>query len=160
MLSFEEFSFPVRCFSKPENWVKQSIKRWWKEEFLDVAVKETYIYFKYLDQPITEKSCSLTFLEIQSIRRPESGTPTKHQSSKIYLKLSQIEWSEVLHLVKIKSLEDPHFLFGFKGRELQLSAFLSTLSHQQGGDSWWLPCPRLGTMMGNRGSASVPLLHT
>lgn len=123
MLSFEEFSFPVRCVSKPENCMKQSVKRWWKEEFSDAAVKKTYTDSEYLDQPITEKSCSLALLKIQSTRRPESGTPTKHQSTKIYHKVSQIKRSEILHLVKTKSLEDPHFQFGFKGRGLQLFAF-------------------------------------
>lgn len=97
-------------------------------------MRKTYVYFKYLDQPITEKSCSIYLslslsLSDQRVIHPpryiwpESDTPTKHRSTKIYLKLSQIKWSEVLHLVKTKSLEDPHFLFGFKDRELQLFAF-------------------------------------
>lgn len=59
--------------------------------------------FQILTSAHCRKSCSLAFLESQSIRRPESDTPVKHQNTKIYHKAIQIKRSEVLHLLKSQS---------------------------------------------------------
>lgn len=111
-------------------------------------MKKPYIYFKYSDHPITEKSCSLAFLETQSIRRPASGTPIKWQSTKIYHKLIQIKWSEILHLVKSKFLRDPNLLFGFKGRKLRLFTISFNPIVLVGR---WQPVAALWALVGHRG---------
>ena len=99
-------------------------------------MKKTSVYFQYLDQPIIGKSYCLAFPETWSIRRPESRTLLKCQSTKFYHKLTQIKWSQVLHLVKPKCLRDLDFLFGLRGR-------ITALCHFFPPDGRWQPVAAL-----------------
>lgn len=116
------------------------------------------MYFKYFNQPrfytIFYRILQKILLPVNSVNKETRDRIfIKCQTTKIYHKLTQRKWSEVLYPVKSKSLIHPDFPSGLKGRELQLFSVSFTPLHPWESVSQWLPCLRL--CWGDGGSPRV-----